>query len=90
MVTIKQALTNTHGASIRRTIADLKIGEAFKWVKPRCEDGAWCVRVQPSSCLSIRTESPQYPHYPNFWMPIEGRHVGCIFGDLNQQEVHQP
>lgn len=84
MVTIKQALTNTHGASIKRTIADVEFGEAFKWVKPRDGSDVWCVRVG-SYRGDIFMHSKCY-----HWMPLEGPRVGTIWIDANVEEIHQP
>ncbi len=83
MVTIKQALTNTHGASIRRTIADIEVGEAFKWVVIRGRAIGWCMR------LSNEVAKPEL-NLPYAWTPVEGEAVGMVFGDEGKAEIHQP
>lgn len=89
MVTIKQALTNTHGVSIRRTIKDLKVGEAFQWFTPDQNSHpfrkGWCVRVKTVPGLSITGGL-----YPFFWMCLEGEAAGTIFSDKGEAEIHQP
>lgn len=89
MVTIKQALTNTHGVSIRRTIKDLKVGEAFQWFAPDQDlfpfRKGWCVRVKTGPGLSITGGL-----YPFFWMCLEGAAAGIIFSDKGEAEIHQP
>jgi hypothetical protein len=89
MVTIKQALTNTHGVSIRRTIKDLKVGEAFQWFAPDQNSfpfrKGWCVRVETVPYLSITGDK-----HPYFWMRLEGEAAGLISSDTGEAEIHQP
>lgn len=88
MVTIKQALTNTHDMSIRRTIKDLKVGEAFQWFAPDQNlfpfRKGWCVRVETVPHLSITGGK-----HPYFWMHLEGKAAGLIFSDTGETEIHQ-
>lgn len=83
MLTIKQALTNTHGASIKRTIKDIELGEAFKWVKQRDYGDYWCVRVGAYG-HQIFTNTAYH------WMPLEGPRVGTVWIDTGEAEIHQP
>lgn len=96
MVTIKQALTNTHGASIRRTIKDLKVGEAFQWFAPDQNSSpfrkGWCVRVELARNTGTTTPHLSITNnkHPYFWMRLEGEAAGLIFSDTGEAEIHQP
>ena len=88
MVTYKQALTNTRGASIKRTLKDIKIGEAFKWMPPvkgGVRPDVWCVKLSSNFLSGM-------PVYNNnlLWTPIEGHHAGYVFTDTGKGEVYQP
>lgn len=94
MVTIKQALTNTHGAALRRTLKDIKVGEAFKWKEYRHaspRDNVWCVRVADYTnglvVSSVLTEKRVEGY---LWMPLEGDFAGMLYVDSGNAEIHQP
>lgn len=91
MVTIKQALTNTHGVSIRRTIKDLKVGEAFKWKdelgSPIRAFNLWCVKLNPAAGLKVSCDN-EIKEY--LWCYIEGNVPGRILYDDGKAEIHQP
>lgn len=94
MVTIKQALTNTHGVSIRRTIKDLKVGEAFKWKYDKgslVHSDVWCVRLQGSDLLRSQIyENGEWKNIDYLWSFLEGPLAGRLFYNDGKWEIHQP